>query len=903
MKTPLRSRYAIAVLCVVALAGTCHAQIGRRQAAAPPTATQPAPSGGRDTAHYVADQPVDFLHMKLELTFTRDGLSSRTCEGRVEYTLKPRAGKVGSVRLDAVDMQILGVELPGQNGRTPFSYDDRHITVPLPDSLGRDAPFKLAVKYRLADPVKGVHFVLPNASRPKRPLMVYSMSEPLEARYWFPAHDWPNARWTSDILITVPSGYTAVANGVLQSKKQSGDGQSVTYHWRNEVPTDPHLVGMALGELVELRDHWRDKPVTVYTPPGTEAAAAYTCRRVPEMLTFYSELTGVEFPYPGYTHVVVVDHHHGGMEHAGFSFVAPRFLATSDDGDWPLEHTESNYLSHMLAHQWFGGIVNYRSVSQAWLNEGFAVLLDSLWTTHTDAPPRFECKMWETARRIAFFDSSETGKPLVVRDLENVGDIYQLDGSKVYVKGAWVLQMLRHMLGEEVFWRGVANYLSANRFKGVETSDLRRALEEVSGRDQEQFFQQWVYGHGVPRLDVAYSWDEARRRATVTVQQTQKIDKATPAFAFPLDLYFRVGDKDKNVTVSVVDARHEFTFDFAEEPAIFCVDPRGGLLKTLTARVPRAMLRRQAQDGPTALSRLMAVEELSRQRGPQTVDVLEQVLVKPAEFWMVRRAAADGLGRMQTEAALAALLRAEKECAAQPRVLAGVLEALGGYVVSPEAQGRVLQHAGSPKLYVEMAAVSALGRMRASPELVEKSLKALQAATQKSSRRAVRGAALNALAALDDRRYYETVFQLAQPGDDELRGQAITALGRLGRLEGLGDRTRTALTAWLYDPDASAQEAAAAGLGALGDARAIADLERLRGSARAEGVRNAAQRALDRIRRPEDPRQANTALLERLAALEKQNQQLERRLKELADRLEPSRKTTRDRSEKPGAKP
>jgi aminopeptidase N len=885
MRNPLWPLAGAFVLGLLTFADTARPQTARTPPAASPAGQA---TGGRDTAHYTADRPVEFLHMRLELTFTPEGLQSRTCEGRVEYTLRPKAAKIHSVRLDAVDMQVLAVEIAGEAKAPPFSYDDRHLTVPLPRPVGRDETFRLAVKYRLAAPPKGMYFVLPNASRPKRPLTVYTMSEPLEARYWFPTHDWPDSHWTSDILITVPAGYTAVTNGVLCSRAPAPDDKSVTYHWRNKVPTDPHLVGLSVGKLVEVRDSWRGKPVLTYTQPGSEAAATYTFRRVPEMLEFYSKLVGVEFPYPGYTHVTVPDHHHGGMEHAGFSFVDPRFLAAGEDGEWPLEQTESIYVAHMLAHQWFGGIVNYRSVSQVWLNEGFAVLLDSFWTGHTDSPHRFECKMWETARRVAAADSSETGQPLVVRDMAELDDIYRIDGSKVYYKGAWVLNMLRHQLGDEVFWRGVASYLHEHRGKGVETSDLRRALEEVSGRDLEQFFQQWVYGRGVPRLEVEYVWDVTRKRVTVTLRQAQKIDKATPAFAFPLDLVFRVGGEDKTIPVSVGDARHEWTFDFACEPALFCVDPAGRLLKTLAVKAPRAMLCRQAQDGPTALSRLMAVEELGRQSGPQAVEILAQVLGKGTEFWMVRRAAAEGLGRMQTEAARAALLRAEKRNVAHPRVLAGLLLALGGYVISPEAHATVLRYAGSSKsLDVETAAVSALARLRASPELAEKSLRALQTAAQKPTRRAVRGAAFAALAARDDPRSFETVIQLAQPGgDDELRDQAIRVLGRLGRHEGLRDRTRTALTAWLDDSDGSSQEAAATALGALGDPRAIADLERVYSSVRQASVRRSARAAIEAIRRPEDPKTATAGLVERLAAIEKHNQELEKTLKKLSDKLD-----------------
>jgi HEAT repeat protein len=387
------------------------------------------------------------------------------------------------------------------------------------------------------------------------------------------------------------------------------------------------------------------------------------------------------------------------------------------------------------------------------------------------------------------------------------------------------------------------------------------------------------------------------------VRQTQKIDAATPAFAFPLDLYFRVGGEDRYVTVDVSAARHEFTFPFSSEPAVFCVDPRGGLLKTLTVRAPRTLLREQARSGPTALARLVAVEELSRQPGPDVVEVLEQVLKKEAEFWMVRQAAAQGLGKMQTEVGLQALLRAEKGGVAPARVLAAVLEGLGDYVASPEAHAAVLRHATpGTRLYVQLAAVAALGKLRANPELVAASIAALETAARKPARRAVRAAAFRAMVALDDPRLYETAFEQAQPArDGELRAQIVPVLGRLGRHDGLRDRSRTTLTAWLYEPEPSIQAAAAAGLGALGDPRALADLERIRNSVRSESLRQAAAEAIQAIQRPEDPKRATAGLLERLGVLEKQNQELERKLRELANKVEALQQPSKGQPRKPAS--
>jgi aminopeptidase N len=845
-------------------------------------------STGRDVAHYSADMPVNIQHMRLQLTFTEEGMKARTCDGRVEYTLQPRAKQIDTLRLEAVNMRIIGVELPGTDKAPTFSYDDKVLTILLPQPVKPDETLKVAVSYRLEEPRKGMYFVLPNASTPRKPQMVYTMSEPIEARYWVPAHDWPNARWTSDIEVTVPAPYSVVANGTLVGKNVSSDGKSATFHWRNDIPTDPHLMGLVVGELVEQREEWRGKPVLTYTQPGSEAAARFTFRHVPEMLQFYTKLIGYDFPYPSYSHITVADHHHGGMEQAGFSFVSPFYIADRDEGDWPVEGTESWLIAHMLGHQWFGGVVNYRSVSQAWLNEGFATYLDTLWTSHREMPDRLEYEMWQKARDVAGSDSSETGKPMVNRDLSDVEDIYQMDGSKVYYKGAWVVHMLRNQLGDEVFWAGIRRYLRDHEWQSVETTDLRQALEKASGRDLEQFFQQWIYGHGVPHLDVDYSWDAKKRQATVVVKQTQKISEATPAFACPLEFQFRVAGGDTNFTADLRNARDEFTYNLAAEPTLFCVDPREVLLKTLTVKVPQATLVQQVEHGPTALSRLLAVETIGREGRTTDIGTLEKVLKNESEFWAVRKTAAERIGRMQNEAALQALLRAERSGINNPRVLTAVIEALVNFVVSKDAHETVLKYADAKQpLSVESAAIRALGHMRASPDLIEKGQKMVLGAAAKPSRRAVRQVALASLRISEDTNAYEAVQELAQPArDDELRDMAIGVLGRLGRRDEVRAQTLTILRGWLYDPDRAARIAAIRALGELGDPRALADLERLSAGSQGEEVHGAAEAAIASIKRAEDPKHSIAGLVERLDTLERQSQDLEKKVKALADRAQ-----------------
>jgi len=327
------------------------------------------------------------------------------------------------------------------------------------------------------------------------------------------------------------------------------------------------------------------------------------------------------------------------------------------------------------------------------------------------------------------------------------------------------------------------------------------------------------------------------------------------------------------------------------------------LLKTLAVNVPQAMLAEQARRGPTAASRLLAVETIGKE--PRTADIktCDQVLTDESEFWAVRQSAARRLGRMQSDEALQALLNAERSGITNQRVLSAVIEGLGTFVVSQEAHGTVLKHADRQQpLSVETAAIRALGQMRASPELIARGQKAALEAARKPSRRAVRYAAFASLRALEDPNAYSAVLELAQPArDDELRGQAVSVLGRLGRREEVREQTRTILTAWLYDPDRAAQIAAIGALGELGDPRSLADLERMRGSARGEDVRKAAESALDAVKRPEDPKRADGGLIDRLDTLEKQNQEMEKKFKALTDRLDATSKG-RSPAKKTGAK-
>ncbi len=745
----------------------------------------------------------DFLHMRLEVTLTRADMKARRMPGLVTYRVRPRTADDKTVatqptgpkqlRLNAVGLEIQQVELGPEWRAAKHETDGKHLTIELERAYLPGEEFAVRIRYVVSRPRRGLYFVLPDDDEPwteaaERDVAVYTMSEPLMARYWLPCHDWPDTHWPSDVFITVPKPFAAVSVGepvgdpVPAKTRVAADDASSrpadelwTYHWRQPFPIDPHMFGFAVGQFVTVRFDASEPAVLAYVQPGREQAARITLRRVPQMIDYYSKLTGVAYPLSQYSHVSVPKHFHGGMEHVGFSMISPTFLTAEEaEGGVYRGGIESNYIAHMLAHQWFGGLVNYRHVKEAWLNECFGTYLHQLWRTQADSYDAFLHDMHNTGRRIARTDRVGRGRPLVRDDLERPGAVYGYDGGKVYWKGAWVLHMLRHQLGDELFWKAANFYLKQHRGGSVVTNDLQAAFEHVAQRDLKPFFDQWVHRGGVPELAVSYRWDGDNGQAVVELVQTQTVNQQHPAFAFPLDLHFQVGEQQRRETVRITSRTHTFTFTFDQPPTVFCVDPDCGLLKKLRQTKPHELWVAQIRQGPTALSRSLAVTHV-RVSGRETpLTQLGAVIADQQEYWALREQAAKALIGEQDPVVLEYLLKAEQAGIDHPRVLVVVVRALARFSSSSEAHAAMLRCAQHEYVSARLAALRALSEFEPDVRSSETIEVLLSAAGFDNSPRA-RRAALRGLAQVGDESVLPALRALVEGEQDDSAREAATA--------------------------------------------------------------------------------------------------------------------------------
>ncbi len=679
-----------------------------------------------DRVQYAPDRPADVKHITLDIALD---FENETISGTVSTTFTALYEEVKTVTFDAVDLRIERVSLGGDEAKAlVYSGGAQKLTVTLDRPYAYGEEFVVAIKYS-AKPRVGLHFIKPTPEDPTRPVQAWTFGQPGYASSWFPCHDSPNDRATTEIFATVPAQFLTVANGNLLEVTEHG--ATKTHHWRHDVPHAVYLISLVVGDFAVVRDTYKGKPVNYYVRQDRKDDAGYYLGKTPQMMQFFSDYTGVEYPYDTYDQTVV-ELYTGAMEHT--TATTHSFMLLLDERS-ALDADLVPVVAHELAHQWFGDLVTCRDWASAWLNEGFATYFEELWTEHDQGNDRFKLSMLNMKQAYLQEDSIYR-RPIVYHVYASDG--FELFDRHTYEKGGWVLHMLRHQLGDATFRRAIKAYLERYREREVITTDLERTFEEVTGRSLARFFQQWVFQGGYPAFEVSYSWDGEHKLAKIHIKQTQQVDDLTPCFVTPVDLTFTVptsdeAAQDEHTTETRVvplrvqlgeDGQVELTFYFPldREPVMIRFDPDGWLLKTLKFERSARMMRYQLAHDPDVLGRIEAAAALGEQGGDENIQALETALFNDA-FWGVRVAAANALGTIGSEKTQAILLRALRELDARtfPRVRAAVASTLGQFQVpqqtalaerSAEALSALLKE-GDISYRVEAAAASALGRTRA----------------------------------------------------------------------------------------------------------------------------------------------------------------------------------------------
>jgi aminopeptidase N len=556
---------------------------------------------GRDLSNWLPHRDFDHTHMLLELDFP-DFEHEARASARCSLTMEPIGTPRDTARLDAVGMEIGSVTLDGED--LLFTHEAGELRIDLPSTVQLGESITLVIDYTLEQDQlrpngKGLSWS-PPTRRPRGPSdevpMLHSQGEPDYASMWFPCFDHPNERLATELIVTAHDGFEVVSNGEMISREVQDDGR-VRWHWDQAKPHAPYLVSLVIGKFDVVEVGGPDSArqgltMPVYGPVGSADQIRDAFANTPAMVAHFEKLFDEPYPWAKYSQAIVRDFAAGAMENTSATTFFP-MAASASPG------SIDGIIVHELTHQWTGDLVTCKDWAHLWLQEGWATFGEALWKEEVARASaieqgKTEAEAARAARRAYIrgmrgnFRSAARGAqrtsapedPALASNLYASPEHNFMKANNPYSRGACVLHMLRERLGNDVFWAGIRLYLDRFKYQAVETDDLRRVLEEVSGESLERFFAQWVYRAGTPRVDIELDWEPRSDRdngpgtLTVTLSQVQPIDADNPAYAMVVPLYMKFdGGSGTYLYIDTNQRTVVESFDLAKPPADTVIDP------------------------------------------------------------------------------------------------------------------------------------------------------------------------------------------------------------------------------------------------------------------------------------------------------------------------------------------
>lgn len=514
---------------------------------------------------------LDVLHY--DVTLGLPGPGGTVVEGDATLTLRVAQEGVERAVLDLTGLAVTRVQVDGVE--VAARLEGGRLSVPLPAGATPADTFALRIRYR-GTPDDGL-ILGPNVhGRPS----AFVDNWPNRTRFWMPSVDHPSDKATAALTVHAPEGWRVVANGVPVGVGEAGppapDGSPRrTWRWRMDTAVSAYnlVLGAAEMDVVPLGLAACGKAPAAPRADGCVEVSAWlfaedagqarrSFRRAPEMVDFYTRLVG-PYPFPKLAHVQAATRF-GGMENASAIFYSEGALASGRD----MEGT----VAHETAHQWFGDHVTQVDWPELWLSEGFATYFGHLFFEDAEGPGDFRRRMLQDREEV--LASPDVRRPVIDREEQ---DLFALLNDNNYPKAGWVLHMLRGLMGDEAFFRGIRGYYSAFAGRTATTDDFRRVMEAAAGRDLGWYFRQWLEEPGYPILAASTTRDETTGEVVLTVRQRQ--EAGWPTFRIPLEVEL-AGERGavSRHAVEVTEREQSFRLPGPEGRVGVTLDPEGWVL-------------------------------------------------------------------------------------------------------------------------------------------------------------------------------------------------------------------------------------------------------------------------------------------------------------------------------------
>ncbi len=548
-----------------------------------------------DVNRFPRERFVDFQEMNLQLSFVPD---SGKVIGTVIHTFKALRSNVDSLYLDGINLTIVDAVFQGQPAN--FTAKKAGIVFRFDSTLALGSTYTLTIEYT-ATPRKGIYFIGWDDPTGRCRKQIWTQGQGIDNRHWVPMFDDMSDKISTTVAVTFDKDYEVLSNGFLEGAASTSETEK-TWIYRMARPHAPYLMMLGIGKYAINRERSSSGVLlNQYYYPDQKETLEPTYRYSKQIFDFLENEIGIPYPWGGkYSQIPVQDFPYGAMENTTATVFGDFFCVDEKS------FNDANYVyvnGHELAHQWFGDLVTSRSPTHHWLHESFATYYHCLVTGDVFGTDEFQKMM---------HDNKMAALAAGLKDYRGVGHS-QANSSRHYLKGSWVLKMLRYVVGDQEYRLGIQKYLKDHKYGSVNTQDLIDAFHDTTGQEIGWFIDQWVSRGGEPYLTVDYKIEKKSDQMVFYVEQLQDTTPLVSTFKMPIwiEVYYESGSKSKQ-QFWLEQRMDTFRLDILGKEKIDYVlfDPNQEVLKKLFFKRPTDWLLNQALKAPNMIDRYQALLEL-----------------------------------------------------------------------------------------------------------------------------------------------------------------------------------------------------------------------------------------------------------------------------------------------------
>ena len=516
--------------------------------------------------NYPINKKIDIKHYSFALTLSD---SNDEIIGSTNITIQFKQAGVQNFRLDLINqsierkgkgMLVDGVYLDKNSVSYSHQKDALIINLPSPSTLNQTLVF--TIKYH-GIPSDGLRI----GATKFGDRSFFNENWPNRGRHWLPLIDHPYDKATSEFIVKAPAHYKVISNGLLLEESDLGDNVKLT-HWKQSVPVSSWLFVLGVADFaVKYVDEFKGKSIQTWVYSKNREAGFYDFDEpTKKVLEFYSAYVG-PYAYEKLANIQTPSVN-GGMETSSAIFYGEDLVNGKRD------ERIRNIVIHEIAHQWFGNAITETTWDDAWLSEGFATFFTLLFIEKEYGKEEYKKGISKAKKTV--FDLS-----LKIPDFSIIGnrtaENEPVTNGLTYQKGAWVLHMLRDLLGEKSFQKGIRAYYAKYFNSNTTTDEFRLEMEKASGKDLKLFFKQWLYQPINPTINAVWKYDAAAKKLNLQLTQSQSVDFL---FNVPVEVgYYKTGSTTPTILKMNLSRKQEvFSFLVPSAPEKLELDPRNVLL-------------------------------------------------------------------------------------------------------------------------------------------------------------------------------------------------------------------------------------------------------------------------------------------------------------------------------------